>query len=46
MTSGLSLEEYSAAGPGGRHDRIRVAGLNGAAETDITIRGGNFVVSL
>lgn len=32
--------------PGPRHDRIRVTGLNGAAETDITIRGGNFVMSL
>ena len=32
--------------PGGRHDRIRITGLNGAAEADITIRGGNFVVSL
>jgi Tol biopolymer transport system component len=32
--------------PGGRHDRIQIAGLNGAVETDIAIRGGNFVVSL
>jgi len=32
--------------PGGRHDRIRITGLNGAAEADINIRGGNFVVSL